>query len=229
MQVPYCDQLNASSDKESACRQDKAQECCQSSCDLCHDHADRSSLVWYNQAKPKGSSHALTLPPGQAHALSKLQDGVVCGDDDLADSQAAADSYHKHATDSADAMSSKHTGGTQADVTPNATHVVGLVTNESLANTAEQLNSRSNNHSRSSHAAAAAAIFGKLAQRRQASMHAGHRRGGNIWKNPMSNPLLAPVLCLCAVSLVCTVRLARGAFKTKRAWQSIRLTAPMKR
>ena len=213
MQVPYCDQLNASSDKESACRQDKAQECCQSSCDLCRDHADSSSLVWYNQAKPKGSSQALTLPPGQAHALSKLQDGVVCGDDDLADPQA-------------DAVSSQHTGGNQAYVNPNGTYVAGPVTNKSLANTVEHLNSRSNNHSRSSHIAAAAAIFGRLAQRRQANMHVAQRRGGNIWKNPISNPLLAPILCLCAVSLLCAVRLARAVFKYKRAWHSIKADCP---
>ena len=64
MQVSYCAQLNAASDKTSTCQeQQQAQNSCRRSCGLCYDKVDSSSLVWYNQAKSQGSSAALTPTP----------------------------------------------------------------------------------------------------------------------------------------------------------------------
>lgn len=191
VQVAYCAQLNDASDKEVACQQQQAQDVCRRSCDLCRDNDGRSSLFWYNQDNVQGSIHAptTTTPLSQAQAASNLQDSVV--------------------------------SGKSADLTVNATQksvsdiAVAPVTNHSFAGTLQQSNNSSSNHSSSSHAAA---LCDELAECGQVSMHVA-KTGGDIWINPVRKPLLGSVLVLCALLLLCIVKLARGAtmFKNKRA------------
>ena len=59
VQVTYCAQLNAASDKAVLCQQQEAQDSCRRSCDMCYAKADSSSLVWYNQ-------HRHTMTPSSA-------------------------------------------------------------------------------------------------------------------------------------------------------------------
>lgn len=68
VQVSYCAQLNAASDKATTCQEQlQAQNSCRRSCGLCYERVDSSSLVWYNQAKSQGSSAALTPTPAHSH------------------------------------------------------------------------------------------------------------------------------------------------------------------
>lgn len=190
MQVAYCAQLNAASDKEAACQQQQAQDVCHRSCGLCRDNEERSSLFWYNQARVGGSFQApiTTTSLSQAQAAPNLQDSMVSGN--------------------------------QADLIPDATQksvnniAVAPVTNHSFAGSLQQSNNSSSNHSSSSHAAA---LCGKLAQ--QVSIQVA-KTGGGVWINPVRKPVLGSVLILwCALLLLCIVRLARGASisKNKRA------------